>query len=83
MGIKMEDLPLIYQALAKIIGPENTLKLAEEFGGQELYFLKLRLLKERDRRIIEEFNGGNTRELAKKYGVTPSWVREILKKTVK
>lgn len=80
MKIKIEDLLPIYQALSKNIGLENTLKLAEEFGGQEIYFPKLRLTKERDRMIIKEFTGGNTKELAKKYSVTPSWIRQVLKR---
>ena len=78
----MECLPESYQVIAGIIGMENTLKLSKYVGGMSLYFRKIDglLLQKRDEKIRAEFTGSNQRELARKYGLTETWIREILKK---
>jgi len=75
-----EVLPEPYRKLTSFIGLEHTMKLAEEFQGTTLYFAKLdsTLKLIRDKKIREEFNGGNHKELAVKYGLTEAWVRKIL-----
>ncbi len=82
--IKIEDLPPIYQIIAKIIGIENAMLLGKEFGGTPIYFPKLDRLssffKERDRQILKEYNGHNTLNLAKKHGITLRRIYEIVKK---
>ncbi len=82
-NISLEELHPTYQAIARVIGIENALKLGQEFGGEGFYLPKLNinLSKARDKKIIEEFNGSNLNELAKKYGVTTRWVRTVLKKS--
>jgi len=78
--INPEVLPEPYRKLTSIIGLENTMKLAKEFQGTTLYFTKLdstiKLI--RDKKIREEFDGGNHKQLAIKYGLTEAWVRKIL-----
>lgn len=80
--IRPNDLPLIYQQLAMVIGFENVIKLGKEYGGEPVYLPKLDLClaKVKKRKILEEFNGGNYGELSRKYKVTSSWVREITRK---
>lgn len=75
-----EVLPEPYRKLSKMIGLENTLLLAQEFQGTNLYLPKLdsTLKAARDKRIREEFDGQNIKALALKYGLTESWVRQIL-----
>lgn len=75
-----EVLPEPYRKLTSFIGLEHTMKLAEGFKGTTLYFAKLdsTLKLIRDKKIREEFNGGNHKELAVKYGLTEAWVRKIL-----
>lgn len=69
----------IYKEIAEAIGVENFYKLTKVVGGATIYLPKpdsvLRPV--RDARIKAEFNGYNHPELAKKYGVTERWVRQL------
>lgn len=69
------------QTVAHAIGIENMLKLSDIIGGVTFYLPKRKdILKFiRNKRIKEEFNGGNTVELSKKYGISERWVQIILK----
>lgn len=71
----------IYKELMDIIGYENMIKLHEYYAGQYITFPK-RILKESyiHKRIIEEYDGSNARNLARKYDYSYSWVMKILKK---
>lgn len=75
-----EDLPEPYRAISEMIGLENTLKLADKYQGTAIYLPKLdaALRKVRDDKIKAEFDGGNYRELARKYGLTEVWVRQVI-----
>lgn len=78
--IKIEILPDAYQRIARVIGIENTIRMAEVVQGVGFYFPKLDtvLAEIRNKRIREEFNGSNHKKLAIKYGVTERWVYDIL-----
>lgn len=78
--IMAEDLPEPYSQIVEWLGLENTLKLAGEFGGRNMYFPKTDVMirAARDRAICREFTGFNLLELAKKYDLTENRVREIL-----
>lgn len=75
------DLHPTYQQIAKVIGTESAIKLGKELGGETFYLPKLNLCLSRvkKRKIIEEFKGGNYKELGSKYGVTSAWIRQIIK----
>lgn len=79
--ILLEDLHPAYQQLAGVVGAENAIKLGKELGGEQFYFPKIGtgLAKVRNRKIIAEFKGGNYVELARKYGVTSVYVRNLIK----
>lgn len=81
--IKEEELPALYRMLSKIIGLDNVLKLAEEIGGDAIYFPKLSnlspVIKSRNKKIIKEFNGHNARALGRKYGLTARRIYGIVK----
>lgn len=68
-----------WKQIAELIGVEAFYKLAKEFGGATLYIPKPESIIRpvRDAKIKEEFNGYNHPALAKKYGVTERWVRQI------
>lgn len=74
------DLPEPYRQMAPIIGMASTVKLAELYGGTGVYFPKVAsaLRAARDRKICEEFNGGNYKELAQRYNLSEVWIREII-----
>ena len=83
LHLEPEQLPEPYQSMALRIGLENTLKLADMYQGTGFYLPKLDgLLRDiRDKRIREEFNGGNYKELARKYDLTERWIYEIVAQT--
>jgi hypothetical protein len=83
--IAMKDLHPTYQVFASLIGVENALIVGRELGGTNIYLPRLNIeqmqfIRERNRSIVEEFNGQNHAILARKYGITDITVREILKK---
>lgn len=69
----------LYRMIAEEIGIENLCKLAKLVGGSTIYMPKLECFVRpvRDVHIKEEFNGYNHSELAKKYGVTERWIKEL------
>lgn len=71
----------IYKELIEIVGYENMIKLHEYYAGQYITFPK-KVLKESyiHQRIVEEYDGGNARHLARKYNYSYSWIMKVLKK---
>lgn len=78
--IQTSDLPEPYSSLADIIGLDNTILLAGKMGGSNLYFPKIDTLYRgvRNKRIRQEFTGGNYLSLAQKYGLTERRIRNIV-----
>lgn len=76
-------IPDNYKELSELIGIDNLLKLADNYGGTMVYIpLRYRITRlERDTRIRKEFNGGNYRELARKYNVCESTIRAVINGT--
>jgi Mor family transcriptional regulator len=57
-------------------------RIRREYGGQPIYltaghFYELSL---REEEIYRKFSGDNYNELASEFGVTPRWVRELVKR---
>ena len=79
--IKPDELPEHYQQLEKLVGMENTLKLAGFYNKQGFYFSGLdELIRKKKREyIIKNFNGKNHKELARITEYSEQWVYEILK----
>lgn len=69
----------LYRYIAEAIGVSNFLILTEILGGATTYIPKKETILRpvRDKRILEEYNGCNRAELAKKYGVSERWVRQL------
>lgn len=80
--MSIQDLPESYQPVAEIVGVENALRLAQHLGGLSFYYPRLdSLLRDkRDAQIRAEFTGCNHRDLARKYKLTESWIREIVQR---
>lgn len=68
-----------YKQIAEAIGTGNFYKLTVLLGGATVYIPKPESLLRpvRDAHIKDEFNGYNHVELARKYGVTERWVRQL------
>lgn len=77
--VYVNNIPEQYQEVANIIGMELYMKLVENFGGSNLYIPNEKSIKKiiRRKKIIEEFDGSNHSELAKKYKISERWIYEI------
>ena len=73
----------LFSTIAEEIGSDNLLKLSRIAGGDTIYIPTesglLRLL--RNKKVMEEYNGYNTKELAKKYGISRRAVYNIVNQT--
>ncbi len=78
--ISADELPEPYKEIAKAIGMKHTIELAKLYQGTGFYLPKLDgvLNKIRDKKIKNEFNGSNYKELAIKYNLTERWIRQIV-----
>lgn len=77
--IQIESLPDEFQALVEIIGREATMLVMAHFAGMSVYFPYERLLMPiRNKHIQDEFTGFNHKELARKYEVSTTYIRNIL-----
>lgn len=83
--VSLESLPEDLQMISETLSIEVALKLSENFGGMRIYIPKIEhvLRSNRNKQIREEFNGANHRPLAKKYKLTETWIRDIVKKPAK
>ena len=65
---------------AALIGLESMLQIYLQFKGQQITFpVKLFSKEYTMQQIRLEYNGRNVRELAKKYGYSERWIRELLR----
>lgn len=78
--VTLDDMDEGQRQLAELIGLENYRKIVKTYGGTAIYVPKYEWLSkvERDNRIIAEYNGYNTKALARKYGLTDTWIRNIV-----
>ena len=79
--VRISDLPDSVKGIAEVMGLNVVLKMSQEFGGDAIYFPKYQTLMRgvRNRMVRAEFDGSNHKELAKKFNLTPAFVRMILK----
>lgn len=78
--VKLENLDEEQKALTELIGLDGLKNLVRAYNGTSIYVPKIESLEKavRDEYIKEEFDGGNYRELALKYGLTETWIRNIV-----
>ena len=79
---KKEILKQQHKEYADLIGMENLMTLSHIFGGTSIYIPKeeelLRCSKHNE--IFQEFDGGNTKELAKKHELSERTIYRIIEK---
>lgn len=84
--LTLEDLTGNAHELAEAIGMEAFLSLVKIYGGSSnLYVPKADQIVQpvRDRLIRQEFDGGNLRELSRKWNLSERQIREIVKDKAK
>ncbi len=79
--MKCEDLRGIYKEIAMETDVETAKKIHKMFAGQQISFPKKLYDSDYiDSFIKNNFNGKNTRELSKMFGVSERRIRQILSK---
>ena len=84
--IGLDDLRDEQRGIAQAIGLEAYLQLSKTYGGMTIYIAKAEDIlerKHRDERIRSEYDGTNTAQLARKYGLTETWIRNIVSEKAK
>lgn len=76
-----EDLPPAFQQLAEEFGAPVVFGIIEKMGGEYIYIPSMKTVMKnvRDRLIFEEFDGKNYRQLARKYSISMTHVRQVIK----
>ena len=79
--VKREDLPEGCRDLVDMFGIDLVMELVDYCGGSCIYLpSKSGVLKNARNRVIkDEFDGGNYKELARRFGISDMQVRKILK----
>lgn len=80
-NITADDLQEQHRELADIIGIENLIALANYYGGTQIYIPQVEMLVKnvKYKAIVEEFDGFNIKQLAKKYDVSESTVYRLVR----
>jgi len=79
-GMPLDKLPEPHRKLAEVIGVDAMMRFCETYGGMSFTVPKMDklLAAERNRHIRTEYNGYNTSQLARKYGLTARMVQMIV-----
>lgn len=73
----------IYKELAEIVGVDATLKIYLIFKGQQITFpVRLYSPDSIKEIVIREFDGGNLKELARKYGYSEKTIRRMIRSNI-
>ena len=77
--VTLESLDEEPRKIAELVGMDGFKSLVRTFGGTSVYIPKVESLEKevRDKRIRDEFDGSNYKELAARYGLTETWIRII------
>jgi Mor family transcriptional regulator len=68
-----------FEQLTALVGEEAARRLAASFAGENLYIPKGIVTVERHETIRQDFNNGmNYRDLARRYGYTERYIRNII-----
>jgi Mor family transcriptional regulator len=79
--ITIDDMPNeAIRLVAETCGLPLAVELLRTCGGARLEVPRFGFKKLIDRKIVKEFDGGNTRRLSSKFGVSKSYVYNILRK---
>lgn len=82
MNVLMEDIPYNLHTMADIVGMEKFLQICKMYGGSCVYipvYSKM-IMGDRNRRIIEEYNGKNLDRLRVRYDLSKEQVKYVLRK---
>ena len=81
LNLLIDDIPINLQQMVDIIGMEKLVQLSKIYGGASLYIpmYKTLLIRDRNRKIVKQFNGKNGDFLRKKYNISYAQLRLLIK----
>lgn len=78
---KYESYSGVYKEMVEILVEEATLKIYENFRGQQVTFpMRLYSKSYVEEYIIKNYNGKNIKEISRKLGYTCNWVQQVINK---
>ena len=80
--LKLEDLQGENRELAECIGMGAFIRLVDVYGGTGRLYIPqpdTLLIPVRDKKICEQFDGGNVYELARTWSLSDAYIRQIVK----
>ena len=81
MKKKYESYSVVYKEMVVILGEEATLKIYENFRGQQVIFpMRLYSKSYVEEYIIKNYNGKNIKEISRKLGYTCNWIQQVINK---
>ena len=71
----------VYKELVELIGYDNTMKLYTYYKGQQVTF-PIKLFKPEcvGEMIKKQYDGTNAKKLARTYGYSERWIKELIKR---
>ena len=80
--VNESDVPETYKPILNLIGIENFMKLCKYAMGDEIYFpMQESILRNtRKRLIIQDYTGDHVSDLSRKYNLTQTRIRGIVKR---
>lgn len=83
--LQLDDLKEQHREYAELIGVENFIHLSEVYGGTTIYVPKMDDLLKNSRyaAIMQEFDGTNIRQLARKYHVSERTIYRLVRGLLK
>lgn len=81
MKRKSDNYSGIYKDMVEVLGEEITLKIYENYKGQQVTF-PMRLYSKNYivEYLIKNYNGKNLKELSRQLGYTSNWLQQVIKK---
>ena len=82
MNRKSDNYSGIYKDMVEILGEEITLKIYENYKGQQVTFpMRLYSKSYIVEYLIKNYNGKILKELSRQLGYTSNWLQQVIKKT--
>ena len=80
MSVILEDIPYNLHAMVNIIGMDKFIEVSKIYGGNCVYIPIHRkvVMGERNRKIIEEYNGKNIDKLRIKYQISEQQIKRLI-----
>lgn len=81
MKRKCENYSGIYKDMVEVLGEAVTLKIYENYRGQQVTFpMRLYSKKYIEEYLLKNYNGKNLKQLSRELGYTCNWLQQVISK---